>query len=108
MGPPDGGSPNLTLKIPYWKKVSTALEKIDNPTRNSISDDISTSDEIDSAIDEAGIAKYLADSIKSQCSHASPPHDIAHIKYIVEEVQNKTSLEPKTICLPSLSAKSKR
>ncbi|GBP65362.1 hypothetical protein EVAR_52136_1 [Eumeta japonica] len=50
MGPPDGGSPNPTLKITDWKSVSTALEKIDTPSLNSIPDDISTTDKIDSAI----------------------------------------------------------
>ncbi|GBP46907.1 Probable RNA-directed DNA polymerase from transposon BS [Eumeta japonica] len=47
------------------------------------------------AIDDAKVAEYLADSIETQCSHASPPHDIAHISRIEEEVFQKTSLEPK-------------
>ncbi|GBP53041.1 hypothetical protein EVAR_43326_1 [Eumeta japonica] len=55
----------------------------------------------------AEIAECLADSIESQCSHASRLHDIAHIQHIEEAVQNKAS-NPKTICLPSRSAKSKR
>ncbi|GBP97267.1 hypothetical protein EVAR_49070_1 [Eumeta japonica] len=38
------------------------------------------------AIDDAEIAECLADSIETQCSHASPPHDIAHISRIEEEV----------------------
>ncbi|GBP23171.1 hypothetical protein EVAR_82334_1 [Eumeta japonica] len=50
QGPPDGERPNLTLKITDWKRVSTALEKIDTPPLNSIPDGISTTDEIDSAI----------------------------------------------------------
>ncbi|GBP66600.1 Probable RNA-directed DNA polymerase from transposon BS [Eumeta japonica] len=37
------------------------------------------------AIDDAEIAECLADSIETQCSHASPPHDIAHISRIEEE-----------------------
>ncbi|GBP84111.1 Probable RNA-directed DNA polymerase from transposon X-element [Eumeta japonica] len=47
------------------------------------------------AIDDAEIAECLADSIETQRSHASPPHDIAHISRIEEEVLQKTSLEPK-------------
>ncbi|GBP44651.1 hypothetical protein EVAR_44179_1 [Eumeta japonica] len=60
------------------------------------------------AIDDAEIAECLADSIETQCSHASPPHDIAHISRIEEEVLQNTSSNPKTIWLPSHSAKSKR
>ncbi|GBP81167.1 Probable RNA-directed DNA polymerase from transposon BS [Eumeta japonica] len=37
------------------------------------------------AIDDAEIAECLADSIETECSHASPPHDIAHISRIEEE-----------------------
>ncbi|GBP22789.1 Probable RNA-directed DNA polymerase from transposon BS [Eumeta japonica] len=51
-------------------------------------------------IDDAEIAKSLADSIETQCSHASPPHDIAHISRIEEEVLQKTSLEPKDDLAP--------
>ncbi|GBP83604.1 Probable RNA-directed DNA polymerase from transposon X-element [Eumeta japonica] len=50
MGPPDGGRPKPTIKITDWKRVSTALEKIDTPLLNSIPDNIRTTDEIDSAI----------------------------------------------------------
>ncbi|GBP21207.1 hypothetical protein EVAR_84330_1 [Eumeta japonica] len=42
-----------------------------------------------------GDVDCLADSIESQCFHASFPHNIAHINRIEEEVQNKASLEPK-------------
>ncbi|GBP15404.1 Probable RNA-directed DNA polymerase from transposon BS [Eumeta japonica] len=52
------------------------------------------------AIDDAEIAECLADSIETQCSHASPPHDIAHISRIEEEVLQKTSLEPKDDLAP--------
>ncbi|GBP59513.1 hypothetical protein EVAR_42418_1 [Eumeta japonica] len=38
------------------------------------------------AIDDAEIVECLADSIETQCCHASPPHDIAHISRIEEEV----------------------
>ncbi|GBP10840.1 hypothetical protein EVAR_5429_1 [Eumeta japonica] len=51
MRPPDDGSPNTTLKITDWKRVSTVLEKIDIPYLNSIPDNINTTDKIDSAID---------------------------------------------------------
>ncbi|GBP30958.1 Probable RNA-directed DNA polymerase from transposon BS [Eumeta japonica] len=47
------------------------------------------------ALDDVEIAECLANSIESQCSHASPPHDIAHVNRIEEDVQNKASLEPK-------------
>ncbi|GBP55087.1 Probable RNA-directed DNA polymerase from transposon BS [Eumeta japonica] len=47
------------------------------------------------AINDAEIVECLADSIETQCSHVSPPHDIAHINRIEEEVLQKTSLEPK-------------
>ncbi|GBP63304.1 Probable RNA-directed DNA polymerase from transposon X-element [Eumeta japonica] len=36
MGPPDGGRPIPFRKITNWKRVSTALEKIDTPNLNSI------------------------------------------------------------------------
>ncbi|GBP76715.1 Probable RNA-directed DNA polymerase from transposon BS [Eumeta japonica] len=52
------------------------------------------------AIDDAEIAECLADSIETQCSHASPPYDIAHISRIEEEVLKKTSLEPKDDLAP--------
>ncbi|GBP93141.1 Probable RNA-directed DNA polymerase from transposon BS [Eumeta japonica] len=102
MGPPDGGNPNPTLKISDLKIVSTALEKIDTPSFNNIPDDISTTDKIDSAIDDTEKAECRADSIETQCSLTSPSHDIAHIQNIEEEVQNKASLEPK-INLPPVS-----
>ncbi|GBP41400.1 Probable RNA-directed DNA polymerase from transposon BS [Eumeta japonica] len=217
MGPPDGGRPIPIRKITNWKRVSTALEKIDTPNLNSIPNDIASTDEIDlaigaltnhvrtvveeserevpassdrrkfppdileliraknaalrrasayptpeyrsraralqrevkarvrefrneswsdlmeeikpshkafwavtkalktegytpipplkkpdnsEAIDDAEIAECLADSIETQCSHASPPHDIAHISRIEEEVLQKTSLEPKDDLAP--------
>ncbi|GBP26644.1 Probable RNA-directed DNA polymerase from transposon BS [Eumeta japonica] len=177
MGPPDGGRPIRIRKITKWKRVSTVLEEIDTPNLNSISNDIASTDEIDSAIalrrasayptpeyrsraralqhevkarvrefrneswsdlmeeikpshkafwavtkalktegytpipplkkpdnsvviDDAEIAECLADSIETQCSHASPPHDIAHISRIEEEVLQKTSLEPKDDLAP--------
>ncbi|GBP26650.1 Probable RNA-directed DNA polymerase from transposon BS [Eumeta japonica] len=52
------------------------------------------------AIDDAEIAECVADSIETQCSHASPPYDIAHISRIEEEVLQKTSLEPKDDLAP--------
>ncbi|GBP16720.1 hypothetical protein EVAR_13341_1 [Eumeta japonica] len=51
MGPPDSGRPIPTLEITDWKRASTTLEKIDTLLLNSMLDDISTTDEIDSAID---------------------------------------------------------
>ncbi|GBP48157.1 Probable RNA-directed DNA polymerase from transposon BS [Eumeta japonica] len=50
MGPPDGGRPIPFRKITNWKRVSTALEKIDTPNLNSIPNDIASTDEIDLAI----------------------------------------------------------
>ncbi|GBP34907.1 Probable RNA-directed DNA polymerase from transposon X-element [Eumeta japonica] len=41
------------------------------------------------------VAECIADSIETQCSHVSPPHDIAHTNSIEEEVLQKISLEPK-------------
>ncbi|GBP67650.1 Probable RNA-directed DNA polymerase from transposon BS [Eumeta japonica] len=56
------------------------------------------------AYDDAEVAECIADSIETQCSHASPPHDTAHISSIEEEVLQKTSLEPKdNLTLVSLS-----
>ncbi|GBP69704.1 hypothetical protein EVAR_79937_1 [Eumeta japonica] len=49
------------------------------------------------AIDDAEIAECLADSIETQCSHASARH--RHISRIEEEVP-KTSLEPKDDLAP--------
>ncbi|GBP20896.1 hypothetical protein EVAR_80715_1 [Eumeta japonica] len=50
MGPADGGRPIPIRKITNWKRVSTALEKIDTPNLNSIPNDIASTDEIDLAI----------------------------------------------------------
>ncbi|GBP32911.1 hypothetical protein EVAR_81703_1 [Eumeta japonica] len=50
MGPPDGGRPIPFRKITNWKRVSTALEKIDTPNLNSIPNDIASTDEIDLTI----------------------------------------------------------
>ncbi|GBP79088.1 hypothetical protein EVAR_103513_1 [Eumeta japonica] len=47
------------------------------------------------ALDDAEIAECLAHSIESQCSHASPPYDIAHINYIEKKVHHKVTLELK-------------
>ncbi|GBP33047.1 Probable RNA-directed DNA polymerase from transposon BS [Eumeta japonica] len=47
------------------------------------------------AINDAEIAKCIAESIASQCSHAYPSHDISHIHYIKKEVWHKVSLELK-------------
>ncbi|GBP64384.1 Probable RNA-directed DNA polymerase from transposon BS [Eumeta japonica] len=56
------------------------------------------------ALDDAEVAECLADSIETQCSHASPPHDPTHISRIEEEVLQKTSLQPKNdLTLVSLS-----
>ncbi|GBP40971.1 Probable RNA-directed DNA polymerase from transposon BS [Eumeta japonica] len=52
------------------------------------------------AIDDAEIAECLADSIETQCYHASPPRNIAHISRIEEEVLQNTSLEPKDDLAP--------
>ncbi|GBP23741.1 hypothetical protein EVAR_13697_1 [Eumeta japonica] len=38
------------------------------------------------ALDDAEVAECIADSIQTQCSHVSPPHDIAHINSIEKEV----------------------
>ncbi|GBP04593.1 hypothetical protein EVAR_68674_1 [Eumeta japonica] len=51
MGSPAGESPNLSMKITNWNRVSTAHEKIDTTSLNSIPNDIYTTDEIDSTID---------------------------------------------------------
>ncbi|GBP26327.1 Probable RNA-directed DNA polymerase from transposon BS [Eumeta japonica] len=52
------------------------------------------------ALDDAEVAECIADSIETQCSHASPPHDTAHISRIEEEVLQKTSLEPRDDLTP--------
>ncbi|GBP87924.1 Probable RNA-directed DNA polymerase from transposon X-element [Eumeta japonica] len=39
---------------------------------------------------------------ESQCSHAFPPHDIAHINHVEKEILHKASLEPKDYLLPVL------
>ncbi|GBP67659.1 Probable RNA-directed DNA polymerase from transposon BS [Eumeta japonica] len=52
------------------------------------------------ALDDADVAECIADSIETQCSHVSPPHDIAHINSIEEEVLQKASLEPKDDLTP--------
>ncbi|GBP23111.1 Probable RNA-directed DNA polymerase from transposon BS [Eumeta japonica] len=157
MGPPDGGRPIPIRKITNWKRVSTALEKIDTPNLNSIPNDIASTDEINFAIGaltnhvrtvveeserevpaSSDRRKFPPDileliraknaalrrasaystpeyrsraralqreqsalhSIETQCSHASPPHDIAHISCIEEVVLQKTSLEPKDDLAP--------
>ncbi|GBP09469.1 Probable RNA-directed DNA polymerase from transposon BS [Eumeta japonica] len=52
------------------------------------------------ALDDAEVAECIADSIETQCSHVSLPHDIAHINSIEEEVLQKSSLEPKDDLTP--------
>ncbi|GBP44902.1 Probable RNA-directed DNA polymerase from transposon BS [Eumeta japonica] len=52
------------------------------------------------ALDDAEVAECIADSIETQFSHVSPPHDIAHINSIEEEVLQKNSLEPKDDLTP--------
>ncbi|GBP50544.1 Probable RNA-directed DNA polymerase from transposon BS [Eumeta japonica] len=52
------------------------------------------------ALDDAEVAECIADSIETQCFHASPAHDTAHISRIEEEVLQKTSLEPKDDLTP--------
>ncbi|GBP08777.1 Probable RNA-directed DNA polymerase from transposon BS [Eumeta japonica] len=52
------------------------------------------------ALDDAEVTECIADSIETQCSHVSPPHDIAHINSIKKEVLQKTSLEPKDDLTP--------
>ncbi|GBP41864.1 Probable RNA-directed DNA polymerase from transposon BS [Eumeta japonica] len=49
---------------------------------------------------DAEVAECIADSIETQCSHVSPPHDIAHINTTEEEVLQKTSFEPKDDLTP--------
>ncbi|GBP67662.1 Probable RNA-directed DNA polymerase from transposon BS [Eumeta japonica] len=97
------------------ESVETRLRK-STPPLNSIADNICTTDEIDSAIGaltshiktvvekcerefpaSSDRRKFPTDS-QTQCSHASPPHDIAHISRI--EVLQKTSLEPQDDLTP--------
>ncbi|GBP20501.1 Probable RNA-directed DNA polymerase from transposon X-element [Eumeta japonica] len=52
------------------------------------------------ALDDAEVEECLADSVETQCSLTSPPHDIAHISRIEEEVLQKTSLQPKDHLTP--------
>ncbi|GBP60591.1 RNA-directed DNA polymerase from mobile element jockey [Eumeta japonica] len=52
------------------------------------------------ALNDVEVAECIADSIETQCSHASPPHDIAHISRIEEEIHQKTSLESKDDLTP--------
>ncbi|GBP49766.1 Probable RNA-directed DNA polymerase from transposon BS [Eumeta japonica] len=52
------------------------------------------------ALDDVEVAECIADSIETQCSHVFPPHDIAHINSIEEEVIQKTTLEPKDDLTP--------
>ncbi|GBP40279.1 hypothetical protein EVAR_83969_1 [Eumeta japonica] len=107
MGPPDGGGRPIPIrKITNWKRVSTALEKIDTPNLNSIPM-TSRLDEIDFAFypttpeqwsRRASGAECLADSIETQCS-TLPLHDIAHISRSRKRF-SKTSLEPKDDLAP--------
>ncbi|GBP20442.1 hypothetical protein EVAR_14691_1 [Eumeta japonica] len=41
------------------------------------------------------MTECLVDSIESQCSHASSPHDILHIQRLEEKVWYKAFFEPK-------------
>ncbi|GBP77066.1 Probable RNA-directed DNA polymerase from transposon X-element [Eumeta japonica] len=113
MGPPHGGSPNPTLKITDWKKVSTALEKIDTPSLNSIPDNISTTDEIDCHSYRpisllSGLAKHFERILKSCLSdhllgkgliideqfgfhpvHSCPQQVLRLVEYISEGFKSK-------------------
>ncbi|GBP61639.1 Probable RNA-directed DNA polymerase from transposon BS [Eumeta japonica] len=51
-------------------------------------------------LDDAEVVECLADSIETQCSHASSPHDITHINRIEKEVLQKTFLEHKDDLTP--------
>ncbi|GBP40857.1 Probable RNA-directed DNA polymerase from transposon BS [Eumeta japonica] len=52
------------------------------------------------ALDDVEIEECLADYIKSECSHASLLHDIAHVNRIEEEILHKASLEPQDDLTP--------
>ncbi|GBP71315.1 hypothetical protein EVAR_57699_1 [Eumeta japonica] len=54
------------------------------------------------ALDDAEIAECLADSIETQCSHASPPHDIAHINRIEEEQIDGLHLDVSVLTRPDV------
>ncbi|GBP00196.1 hypothetical protein EVAR_62517_1 [Eumeta japonica] len=45
------------------------------------------------ALDDAEVAECLADSIETQCSHASPPHDPAHIRVEISSVSKSVQSE---------------
>ncbi|GBP90343.1 Probable RNA-directed DNA polymerase from transposon X-element [Eumeta japonica] len=94
MGPPDGGRPNPTRKITDWKRVSTALEKIDTPPLNSIPDNIRTTDEIDSAI--GALTNHIR-TVVEKCEREVPASSDRR-KFppdILELIRAKNSFEPR-------------
>ncbi|GBP88003.1 hypothetical protein EVAR_60008_1 [Eumeta japonica] len=69
MGPPAGGYPEPIIKITDWKKVSTALEKVDTLALNNIPDVIKTTDEIENSI---GALTNLIKKVVKRCSREVP------------------------------------
>ncbi|GBP93200.1 hypothetical protein EVAR_24943_1 [Eumeta japonica] len=91
MGPLDGERPNPTRKITNWKRMSTALEKIDAPTLHSILNDISITEEIDFAIYDLNnhmrtvIEKCKREVLSSSDRRRLPPN-------IIELIRERTQL----------------
>ncbi|GBP15514.1 hypothetical protein EVAR_9292_1 [Eumeta japonica] len=69
MRPPAGGCPKPTIRITEWKRVSIALEEVDTPPLNNISNVFERTDEIDSAI--GALTNHISTVVK-RCSRVVP------------------------------------
>ncbi|GBP42837.1 RNA-directed DNA polymerase from mobile element jockey [Eumeta japonica] len=79
MGPPDGGRPIPIRKITNWKRVSTALEKIDTPNLNSIPNDIASTDVIDFANHVRTVVEESEREVPASSDRRKLPPDILEL-----------------------------
>ncbi|GBP89047.1 Probable RNA-directed DNA polymerase from transposon BS [Eumeta japonica] len=85
----------------HQREVKARVQEFRNESWSDLMEEIRPPDG-STALDDAEVAECIADSIETQCSHVSPPHDPAHISHIEEKVLQKTSLEPKDDLTPVL------
>ncbi|GBO98765.1 hypothetical protein EVAR_101277_1 [Eumeta japonica] len=93
MGPPDGGRPIPIRKITNWKRVSTALEKIDTPNLNSIPNDIASTDEIDLAI--GALTNHVGTLVEEASGRFRHPRIAGSFARYLELIRQKRSFAPR-------------
>ncbi|GBP13012.1 RNA-directed DNA polymerase from mobile element jockey [Eumeta japonica] len=80
------------------REVKTRVQEFRNEGWSDLTKEIKTCHKAFWKVTKA--LKIEGYSIETQCSHASPPYNIAHINRIEEKVLQKTSLEPKDDLTP--------